>query len=203
MKAYDAFQNSMKGLIGLYQNFNKGNLTLQFAIATNPKKPNEIKKGDKIYDYDNARWFALNESECNQILMWLNQVFSGNVQQDKIEIKHYPQNAMTVLTVGYNTQNQSFYIAFSEIQNKQQTFHLALGLGPADILTFKNFLSTISMVKTLSAFEDWRQWSSNRQNGNGYNNRQQNNQQPQAQQQTNQTSSPAPTPPSNPFQFLA
>jgi len=168
MKAYDSFQNSMKGIIVMYQNFNRGNLTLQFAIATNPKKPNEIQKGDKIYDYQNSRWFSLSESEANTILQWLR-----NPQQDRVEIKHYPEGKMTVLTVAKGQQPGTYFLGYSEIQNRQQTFHFGLVLNQTDIMTFANFLQSISLVKTLSAYHDFTKWQSNKTNGNGYSRHQQ------------------------------
>jgi len=204
MKAYIAFQNSMKGIIVLYQNFNKGNLSLQFAIASNPKKPNEIQKGDKIYDYQNAKWFALSEEEACEILDWL---MNPNPQSDKIEIKHYPQNGVTVFTVGRG-QN-GYYLAFSEIQNKQQVFHLALGLSNAQMRAFVNYLQTFPMVKTLSAYHDFLSWKDNTSANNG--NQQYSRQQDQQFGSTaNQTTSPqstqsSPIPaaqPANPLSFI-
>ena len=197
MKAYISFQNSLKGIIVLYQNFNKGNLSMQFAIASNPKKPNEIQKGDKIYDYENGRWFALTEEEAYEILDWL---MNPNPQSDKIEIKHYPQNGVTIFTVGRG-QN-GYYLAFSEIQNKQQVFHLALGLSNAQLRAFVNYLQTFPMVKTLSAFYEFTTWKDNARNGDQQSNRNQqfgtsNNQQANVTQ-----TSPQPIQPANPLSFI-
>jgi len=198
MKAYSSFQNSLKGIVVLYQNFNKGNLTLQFAIATNPKKPNEIQKGDKIYDYQNGKWFALSEDEANMILDWFQ-----NQQTPTIEIKHYPEGKMTVLTVGKG--EHGYFISYSEIQNKQQTFNLGLGLSPAQVRTFINFLMTFPMVKTLSAYHDFVAWKKNSNNGNQTSNNQQSfptNTQPQqtVQQPVNQPTQTVT--PQNPLSFI-
>ena len=164
MKVYASFQNSMKGVINLYQNFNKGNLALQFCIAINPKKPNEIKKGDRIYDYTNAKWFALMEEEANQILIWLQ---NPQLQSQPLEIRHYPENAMTVLTL--SKSEHGMILSYAEIVNKQRTFHLALALSDVQVMTFVNFLRSISLVKTLSAYFDFATWRSS-SNNNEYSN---------------------------------
>jgi len=183
MKVYASFQNSMKGLINLYQNFNKGNLSLQFCIAANPKKPNEIKKGDRIYDYNNAKWFALMEEEANQIIIWLQ---NPQLQSQPLEIRHYPENGMTVLSL--NKSEHGIILSFAEIINKQRTFHLSLALSDAQVMTFINFLRSISLVKTLSAYFDFATWKSS-SNSNGY----ANNNSRYANNSTNTINNNAPT----------
>ena len=165
MKVYATFQNSMKGVINLYQNFNKGNLSLQFCIAINPKKPNEIKKGDRIYDYTNAKWFALMEEEANQILIWLQ---NPQLQSQPLEIRHYPENAMTVLTL--SKSEHGIILSYAEIVNKQRTFHLALVLSEPQVMTFINFLRSLPLVKTLSAYFDFVTWKSTSNSNNDYRN---------------------------------
>jgi len=206
---YGVIQNSMKGIFILQQNFNKGNLTLQIAVASNPKKASEIRKGDKIYDYDNSRWFSLSEEECHKILNWL-----ASSNKENLEIKHYPSDKMTVLTLSkiFNDEGKltGYGLRFSEIQNKQVVFSVSVGANIETMQMFANFLKSISMVKTLAAYYEFTSWKSrsnnNRSNSGNYNkssNGQQTFSNSTPKQQNDNTNPPDFLQDNNPLAFLS
>jgi hypothetical protein len=162
MYAYDAIMNSQKGAIIFYQNFRRGNLSLQFAVSLKPdKNPNEIKKGERIYDYENARWFALTEEEAVEIIRYFEQ---PNPPQRALEFKHFPEGRMSVLSVGYAvTDNKHIpYIGYTEIVNGKRTFQLALGMNEDKKQVFINFLKTFPLVKTLACYQTFLKYELNR-----------------------------------------
>ncbi|MEN3039458.1 MAG: hypothetical protein ABDI07_09990 [Candidatus Kryptonium sp.] len=135
----------------------------QFSPAVNPTKVTQIKKGMKIYDYENSQFFSLSLPESATVVKLLSvdvkkDITIGSIQcridpkssSKVIKIAHFPQKKdertkdnliISELTISVAANPfEGSTISYRKIQNKQIIVNISVRAGYPDYLALKLFL---------------------------------------------------------------
>lgn len=163
MQNFHVIYDSERGALILFYSPKVKNAVFQFSPAINPVKATQIKKGMKIYDYENSHFFSLSLPESATVLKLLSTdtkkditIGSIHYKMDEkngnrtIRIGHFPQKkdertkdniivSELSITVASNPVSGAT-VTYKKIQNKKVTVNIPIRVSYSDYLALKLFL---------------------------------------------------------------
>lgn len=187
------FYNSRTGAVSLRYTV-RMSVSFKFAPVINKVSPKDIKKGDKIYDWQNSKFFSLSFSESLIVSKMLDKLITGNnkgfdysdgnnsikfVVNEKghyLTITHYP-GSKEVKTGEYSRlvfikslADGSFHIKYSLGEGKTSKVDISVSLQLGDLLAIKSILENITTYYAIHCYFNNSDKSNKiASNGNGSN----------------------------------
>lgn len=163
MQNFHVVYDSERGALVMFYSPRVRNIVFQFSPAINPVKVTQIKKGMKIYDYENSHFFSLSLPESSTIVKMLSMKIEKDINIGPIQFKidqnsgnkiirvaHFPQKkderskdniivSELGITTGSNPISGST-VTYKKIQNKKPVVNVSIRMSYPDFLAMKCFL---------------------------------------------------------------
>ncbi len=174
--------NSMVGSLSL--NYNTSGCSIVMANVFTPVNPRNIQKGQKIYDYDNAKYFTIGIDEniiLQEILefrfknnawpeMKIGTVASNNSSQfPGASITHFRQNVPSSFTLTNSKNTSGLHVFY---QFNQDKFNIGMDITEVKIFMqyLRNYPVFLASIMANIKFQGMAQREEMEKKGNGNNN---------------------------------
>ena len=162
---------SKTGALRLSFVMSKGKLEFCFAPTLNPNiKPNQIRAGQQVYNWDQALYFSLTIEEAMELALWLDGKI--NLNDNKFH-KIHAQNGNNFIDIAPNKNGGGTY--WIKVTNNQNSLSILANFVEINIL--KNMcyklVQEFPWLQDMERYENYKKWAA--ENGRNNNRSQYNN----------------------------